>query len=326
MTQDLLVPELLLRAVQCTDRKTIDALLAAGADINADLGGIRALDECHPALAPFLMERGATLDAHSAARLGMLDKLREFAVDDSVLHFASTVEIAEYLLDRGVDIDALDPHHQSTPAQHMVRVVQARHYPRDRQDIARFLVARGCKTDILMAAALGDLDLVRKHIDSVRTRVTTGIYVESLGPGRTPHHVARDFGHKEVFQFLMERSPEEVTYERLPDAAQSNDAEAVRLMLIAGAPVDSKGQYHLTALQWASWHGNAEAVRELLRYHPKELELISALNGSENSWHRDTGDYGAVAEMLIEAGVTPPKLTDDLEASEAIREVLRRQP
>jgi ankyrin repeat protein len=351
--------EPLLGAVMRSDRETIEVLLAAGADINARMAnGVGVLDECHPDLAPFLVERGAVVDGHSAARLGMFEKLREFAIDargpngQSVLHCASTVEIAEYLLDRGADIDARDTLHESTPAQHMVRVVQARHYPRDRQDIARFLVARGCKTDIFMAAALGDLPLVRRHLEAdpgcIRTRVSQGIYVEALGPRKTPHLVARDFGHEAIFHLLMERSPEDVKlsqacelgdeslfrrpeilteedHRRLPDAAQSNNVRAVRLMLNAGWPVDAKGEYDLTAVQWASWHGNAAMVREILRYKPQHLELRSALNGSENSWHRDTGDYGATVEALLEAGVVPPKLTDDLEASQAIREVLRRR-
>ena len=73
-------------------------------------------------------------------------------------------------------------------------------------------------------------------------------------------------------------------------------------------------------------------VRDILRYHPK-LEVTcqhkitalgSALHGSENSWHRQTGDYGATVEALLDAGAKAPKLTDDLEASEVVREVLRR--
>ena len=58
------------------------------------------------------------------------------------LHFASTVEIAGLLLDRGADIDALDVDHESTPAQYMLRVEQKRHYSQDRQDVARRLGAR----------------------------------------------------------------------------------------------------------------------------------------------------------------------------------------
>jgi ankyrin repeat protein len=114
------------------------------------------------------------------------------------------------------------------------------------------------------------------------------------------------------------------------DAAQNNNTNAVRLMLAAGWPVDARGEYDMTPLQWASWHGNAEMVREILHHHPQlELDcqhgitaLGSALHGSMNGWHRDTGDYGATVEALLDAGAKAPKLTDDLEASEAVRDVL----
>jgi ankyrin repeat protein len=387
----------LLAAVQRSDRPTIDVLLQAGADINARsrfwAGGLSVLDECSPELASFLIERGAAVDAHSAARLGMLEKLRELVAADPAaaaargpqgqtpLHYASTVEIARFLLDHGAQMDVRDLLHESTPAQHMLRVVQARHYPRDRQEIARLLVARGCRTDILMATALGDLALVRQRLDSdpesIRTRVTEEwfpkqdprsagtIYIPIFGPRKTPHLVARDFGHEEIFQLLMERSPEDVKLaqacdlgdadafrallskrpnlvetlsaddrRRLPDAAQSNNTAAVRLMLSAGWPVDEPGEYDLTALSWASWHGNAEMVREILRYHP-QVERIdgvhhisalgSALHGSENSWHRGTGDYAATVEALLDAGATAPEVTEDLEASEEARAVLVRR-
>ena len=126
------------------------------------------------------------------------------------LHFASTVEVAEFLLANGAEIDALDVDHESTPAQYMMRVDQKRHYPRDRQDVARYLVSRGCKTDILMAAALGDVDLVRQHLDRdpgcIRMSVSDEwfprqhpkaaqtIYLWTLGAHRTAHTVAREFG------------------------------------------------------------------------------------------------------------------------------------
>lgn len=390
--------QVLLAAVRRTDRKTIDVLLRAGAEINVRsrssswAGGIGVLDDCAPELAAFLIERGAVVDAHSAARLGMLEKLQQLvnanpdivhargANGQTPLHFSSTVEIAQYLLEHGAEIDARDLQHESTPAQHMLRVLQARHYPRDRQHIARYLIAQGCRTDILMAAALGDLELVRRHLESdpacIRTRVSDAyfpkqnpqsggtIYVYLFGRGRTPHQIARDFGHEELFQFLMQHSPEEVKLEqacdlgdekmfrallasrpnwiatmsdgdrrRLTDAAQNNNTDAVRLMLAAGWPVDTKGEYKMTPLQWAAWHGNAEMVREILRYSPRiELRdnehgitaLGSALHGSMNGWHRDTGDYVATVEALLGAGAKAPKVTDDLEASDAVRDLLRR--
>ena len=210
---------LLLPAVQRNDRKTIDVLLRAGADINARgrswAGGRGVLDECAPDMGAFLIERGAIMDAHSAARLGMFGQLEELLDAEPALvhacgeggqtplHFASTIEIAKLLLDRGADIDAQDLLHESTPAQHMVRVIQARHYPRDRRDIARYLVSRGCQTDILMAAALGDLDLVRRHLETdpeyIRVRVSEKYfpkkdlrsegtyYIPAFGRDRTSH-------------------------------------------------------------------------------------------------------------------------------------------
>jgi ankyrin repeat protein len=387
----------LFAAVQRSDRATVDVLLHAGANIQKRTGwwagGFGVLDDCDPSMVEFLTERGAVLDAHSASRLGTMAKLRELVPADprvvrarggdgqTPLHFASTVEVAEFLLANGAEIDARDVDHESTPAQYMLRVNQARHYPRDRQDVARYLVSRGCRTDILMAAALGDLELARRHLESdpacIRTRVSEAyfpkqnpqsggtIYIYIFGKGRTPHQIARDFGHEELFQFLMEHSPEDVKLaqacdlgdekmframltshpnliatlsdddrRRLTDAAQNNNTRAVRLMLEAGWPVDTRGEYDMTPLQWAAWHGNAEMVREILR-HKARLELKDnhhgitalgcALHGSKNGWHRDTGEYVATVEALLNAGAKAPRVTDDLEASESVRDLLRRR-
>jgi ankyrin repeat protein len=386
----------LLAAVQRSDRKTIDVLLRAGAGINARghswAGGLSVLDECAQDMAAFLIERGAKLDAHAAARLGMLQELQGLVTADpgvvaargahgqTPLHFASTIEIAQYLLEHGAEIDARDLQHESTPAQHMLRVLQGRHYRRDRQDIARYLVARGCETEVLMASALGDLALVRRRLDAdpscIRTCVSEAhfpkrdprsggtIYNWIFGPGRTAHLISRDFGHDDVFHLLMERTPNDLKLalacelgdedafrallatnpnltgslsdddrRRLPGAAQNNNAKAVRLMLGAGWPVDTRGEYGMTPLQWAAWHGNAEMVREILRHHPQlELKdnahgitaLGAALHGSENGWHRDTGDYAATVEALLDAGAKAPKVTGGLEASQPVRDVLLR--
>ena len=220
----------LLIAVNKGNRATIEVLLGAGADINVRsrwwAGGFGVLDSAAPALVPFLLERGATLDAHAAARLGMREALETLLSarpalvharggdGQTPLHFASTVEVAQLLLDRGADIDARDIDHESTPAQYMVG---------ERQEVARYLISRGCRTDILMAAAIGDLDLVRKHLDAdpacIRMRVSTAffpkqdprsggtIYTWTLGADKTAHAVARERGHAEVLAELVRRSP-----------------------------------------------------------------------------------------------------------------------
>jgi ankyrin repeat protein len=381
-------------AVQRSDRATIDVLLGAGANIRKRTdwwaGGFGVLDDCDPGMLDFLIERGAVLDAHAAARLGMLSELQELVDADpglvhvrggdgqTPLHFASTVEVAEFLLSRGAEIDARDVDHESTPAQYMLRVNQKRHYPRDRQDVAGYLVSRGCHTDILMAAALGDNELVRRHLDAdpgcIRMSVSKEwfpkqnpraggpIYLWTLGGGRTAHTVARDFGHEDVFQLLMERTPDdlklalacelgdeaafyaflskypnaamtlsETDQRKLPDAAQHNNIKAVRLMLEAGWPVDARGDMGASALHWAGFNGNAEIAREILRFHPA-LDLKSreypgtalgwAIFGSGNSWRRDTGDYVGTVKALLEAGSEIPPCPEDLEPSEAVLEML----
>jgi hypothetical protein len=139
----------------------VDVVLAAGANINARTrwwaGGFGVLDGADPALASYLIQRGAIVDAHAAARLGMLEELKRLVSNEprlvharggdgqTPLHCASSVTIAEYLIDRGADLDARDVDHESTPAQYMIS---------DRQEVARYLITRGCRTDILMAAAL----------------------------------------------------------------------------------------------------------------------------------------------------------------------------
>ena len=294
------------------------------------------------------------------------------------LHFASTVEIAAFLLEHGAEIDALDVDHESTPAQYMLRVEQLRHYPHDRQNVARYLVSRGCKTDLLMAAALGDLGLVRGHLDAnpacIRMSVTEEwfpkkdpraegtIYLWQLGASRTAHTVARDFGHEDVFQFLMERTPEDLKLalafelgdestfhgylarnpdvartlsdaeqRKLPAAAQSNNTKAVQLMLEAGWPVNTLGNMGATALHWAGFNGNVEMACAILRFQP-DLDLKSqeyegtalswALYGSGNGWHRETGDFVGTVRALLEAGAAVPHDPEALEPSDAVLEVL----
>ena len=384
----------LFAAVQRSDRATIDVLLDAGADIHKRTewwaGGFGVLDDCDPDLVDFLVERGAVIDAHAAVRLGMISKLTELvAADQNVvhakggdgqtpLHFASTVEIAQFLLDHGAEIDALDVDHESTPAQYMLRVEQKRHYPRDRQDVARYLVSRGCRTDLLMATALGDVNLVRHHLDTdpacIRMNVSEAwfpkkdpraggtIYIWMLGANRTAHVVARDFGHEQVFELLMERTPEDLklalacelgdenTFQdylarnpgatktlsdaerrKLPAAAQSNNTKAVQLMLEAGWPVNTPGEMGATALHWAGFNGNAEMTRDILRFHP-DIETKSreyagtalswALYASGNGWHRSTGDFVGTVRALLDAGADLPPDPEALEPSDAVLEVL----
>ena len=214
-------------------KEMLDVLLAFGADLNAKsrwwAGGFGLLHSASTELAAYAIERGAIVDVHAAARLGLLNRLQELVNADAELvharggdgqtplHFAATVEIAGYLLDHGAEIDQRDLDHESTPAQWMLD---------DRIAVARYLVARGCQTDLLMAAALGDSELARRHLDAnpdcIRMRVSEQffpminprsggtIYQWKLGWYVSPHQVARKLGHQDVLRLLEEHSPADV--------------------------------------------------------------------------------------------------------------------
>jgi hypothetical protein len=73
--------------VNVCSTKMLDVLLDAGADINARsrwwAGGFGLLDSASPDLATYAIERGAMVDGHAAARLGMIDRLRELIAQES---------------------------------------------------------------------------------------------------------------------------------------------------------------------------------------------------------------------------------------------------
>src|ERR1044071_2889643 len=91
----------------------LEALLDADADINARskwwAGGFGLLDTAPPNVAAYAIQRGAVVTVHAAARLGILEKLKAMIAADpklvharggdgqTPLHFASTIEIADYL-------------------------------------------------------------------------------------------------------------------------------------------------------------------------------------------------------------------------------------
>jgi hypothetical protein len=371
--------------IHVKSRGMLDALLEAGADIDARsrwwAGGFGLLDWAPPDVSRYAVERGATVTMHAAARLGLIDRLKTFIAQDTSLvharggdgqtplHFASTIEIADLLIAAGADLNARDVDHESTPAQYMVG---------ERQPVARRLVAKGCHTDLLMAAALGDLTITRQHLDAdtgcVCTRVDDTwfpkanpkaggtIYNWTLGFHASAHEVAKNFGHADVLQLLFDRTPpasrvveacwieDEAASRRfradvsdvagalsdeerklLAHAARNNRTSAVRLMLESGLSVGVGGQHRGTALHWAAFHGNADMIREILKFAP-DLDATNndfnstpigwAIHGSEHGWYARSGDYPQAVELLLQAGAKRP---ETIGGNAAVREVLERR-
>jgi len=338
----------LIAAVQQGNRDMIDVLLRAGASVNRKshwwAGGFHAIDNASadPALIAFLIERGATPEIHQLVHLDRLDDVRSVLERDPglirarggdgqlPLHFARTRAMADLLLDRGADIDAIDVDHESTAAQWMVR---------ERQDVARHLVARGGRTDILMAAAFGDEARLARMLDedpaAIRTTVSEryfpkrdaraggSIYNWTLGTSKSAHEIAREFGHEGTVRLLLERTPDDMKLSvacemedealvrrliagsldlvrtgpagdrrKLADAARNNKTAAVRLMLEAGWPVDIGGQHNATALHWAGFHGNVDMARMLIAYHAPLEARDADFDGTPLNWTIHGSQHG----------------------------------
>jgi ankyrin repeat protein len=181
---------------------------------------------------------------HETARAGLTEKLAEFLVRDpslidakgmdarTPLHCSGTVAVAALLLEHGARIDARDEDHDSTPAQWLIR---------ESPDVVRFLLERGAKADIFLAAALGDVTLAEKLVREDRSCVAHRIgkppqfpplghgrggtiYQWTLGFNSYPHQVALRKGHQEMFNFLYRQS--DATTRLLVNCVLARRAEA----------------------------------------------------------------------------------------------------
>jgi ankyrin repeat protein len=301
--------------VAAKNEAMLSALIRAGADVNMksdwENGPYTVLDNADEDTARFLLAQGAALTPNVAARLGWLDELQVLVDADSALvkarggdgqqplHEAKTVAIADFLLDRGADVDVPCTDHRSTPAQYALV---------DRPDVCRRLLERGAAPDIFMAARLGDVALASRLLDAdpacVGARINEpgyppvppfNIYCWSLGFGLSPHDVASKFGHRDVHDLLAARSPLRI---RLLNALMAADEPAANAILAQDSSVlaSLKGDTHAhlahaifqerfaaadlmlrlgfdpaapgvdggTALHAACWVGNVRVVEQLL--------------------------------------------------------------
>src|SRR6185369_9501490 len=141
------------------------------------------------------------------------------------------VAIADFLLDRGAQIDVRCIDHQSMPAQYALV---------DRPDVCGRLLERGATPDIFMAARLGDTALATRLLDAdpacTAARIhepgyapvpPLHIYCWTIGFGLSPHDTAIKFGHRDVHDLLVSRSPVRVRFLAALVAADEGAATAM---------------------------------------------------------------------------------------------------
>jgi len=312
----------------------LDVLLAHGADLNLKsawwAGGFGLLEyDCTPEEAAPLIARGAVVDVFAAAHLGMFDRLRELVDADpslvharggdgkTPLHYASTPEIAQYLLDRGADLNARDVDHESTPAQYRVR---------DAPDVTRLLIERGAWFDIFIAVGLRDLALVerclREDPEALDHRIWQGKY--TVAHDGTRAATATEIGDRrgDIYRWVFGHN-----ISAIEAAIKLGDDDIVQLLLRHASPA----QRLLAACAKAD-RAAAEAV---VASHPG---VVASLTRDQMRLIADkahANDTAAVALMLdlgFDARVTGPDNTDALHwaafqgNADMVRLLLRRDP
>ena len=272
-------------------------------------------------VARFLVESGATVSAHAAAGLGLVDYLADMLRADSSLidakgcdgctplHFSRDVDTARLLLEFGARVDARDEDHESTPAQWLIG---------EAPEVSRFLLDRGAAPDIFLATALADRVLLEQLISAnpscVAHRIGRLPDFPPLGDGRGgtiyqwtlafnsyAHQVALLKGHPELFDFLYEHSDTPTRLLVSCVLGRRPEAEAIALQnpgLVASLPsVD----HELVARYCWETNTNFEAVKLMLDVgfpvaHPETSHGYSPLHNAAWAGSAD------LVDLLIERG------------------------
>ena len=312
----------------------LDVLLAHGADLNLKsawwAGGFGLLEsDCTPEEAAPLIERGAVVDVFAAAHLGMFDRLRELIDREpslvharggdgkTPLHCARTVEIAQYLIDRGADLNARDVDHESTPAQYLVR---------EAPDVARLLVERGAWLDVFIAIGLRDVALVerclREDPDALDHRTGQGIYAVAHNGRRAATREEIGDRRGDIYRWVFDHN------ESALDAAARLGYHDIAERLLRDA---SPAQRLLAACAKAD-RAAAEAVvashpSVVAGLRPDQMRLVA-----DKAHASDTAAVALMLDLGFDARATGADRTDALHwaafhgNADMVRLLLRRDP
>jgi ankyrin repeat protein len=167
-----------------------------------------------------------------------------------------------------------------------------------RPDLVTALLAGVGELDVFEAAALGRPERVRELVDADPS------LVNAYAPdGFYPLGLAAFFGHAEVVPILLERgaavtqwAENPIRVQPLHAAVAGGDAGIARLLLDAGAPVNSPQENGFTPLHGAAFNGNLE-LAELLLERGADLSAQTVEGKTPADLAREKG-HTAVAELL----------------------------
>lgn len=299
----------------------VDLLLEHGADINQKTGwgagGFGILEDVPADVAQPLIERGAIVDIWAAVSLNDMERARTLLDKDPSLvtsrggdgkhplHYARDVEMIDFLVGRGADVNARCIDHGSTPLQYLIS---------DRDIVCR-LLDHGAEPDIFVAAYWGSIPFAEQSIDAdpdccndrlgqgVWSNLDKGdIYKWTIEHDVTPFQVARERGHNEFVDFITQHASPET---RMTDAIWQGDRDAVDAI---GTEVKGTLEKLVAsddpALARAAWWYNPPAVKLMLElgFDPHQVGVHDSTPLDRAAFH----GYADIVELLLELDENPP--------------------
>jgi ankyrin repeat protein len=340
-------------AVRENQRSAVDYLLENGADPAYEAGdslvtiaGDRGYTELAVFLESTLRERyqiipeataiAAAIKARDVARV-----LTLLANNSSLVHAADErgnqpihwavmtrqVELIDYLIEQGANINAARP-----DGLRPIHLTNGDYHYRGWRDLPStalqkhevligFLLARGADYDISTATRTGDLERVRKLLDS-NPPLVHHLPAQSYYTG-LPLRNAAAAGHLELVKLLLERGadPNEPEPGIAPNGGALHAAiggkhyEVVKLLLEYGADPNQAVESSGNCLAMAKWSGAPREIIELIASYGgvRSVELVC-----------HDGDVETLAQMLH----ANPNLSIDerLDNPQIMRVILRYQP
>lgn len=240
---------------------SVRALLKEGVDVNVrskagDTPLELALSQNRKDIVELLIENGADVSLHTAARLGLLEKLKELIqegtdinmVDPSgltALHYAARqghTEIVEFLLENNANVDA-----KNKAGQTPIDIVEAR----NRKEIVELLIKNGATvSSIHIVAGVGNLARLRAFLEN-------GVDINAAdNMDRTPLHYAAQSGQRDMAEFLITHGADmnaKDAWGRTPLhwAVVSGYEDLVELLVAKGADLNAKNNAGQTPLNMA---------------------------------------------------------------------------
>lgn len=230
-----------------------------------------------------LLDAGAHVDAATDVYGGGSTALNLVATSTPPRIAGVQIPLIDLLLERGAAIDGVKPGASTVDA------ALANNCP----EAAVALVERGARVpDVITAAGVGRLDLVRHHADAASKEQLERALV-----------MAARYGRRAVVEYLLDRGVDVGASDGMTAlhwAAGGGHLDMMKLLIARGAPLETKNEFGGTVLDstlWFAWNGRGAPVPEI--------------------------DYAAAIRMLVAAGAKTDLYP---EMKKLIDGVLRRAP